>query len=206
MRIYSKTVVLYNTFIGGVRYEKMVVLLITVAILLSSAGCGKQKKASARQPKRDYSEFAGIVEDTKSWYDELMAMPIASADMSEDQLRKLAADAFRINLSFTWTPTTDISYEFTLLERTSTVEIPAGMAYAGMFYNNNNARGNIWKVLLSHYPAPTSRPDMFSAAFGSAAGELDLKPLANGKNTIHIYARLSNGELLEVYRTVLKVD
>jgi hypothetical protein len=61
-------------------------------------------------------------------------------------------------------------------------------------------------VLLSHYPAPTTTPAVFSMAFGSAAGELDLKPLANGKNTIHIYARLSNGELLEAYQTVLKVE
>lgn len=33
-----------------------------------------------------------------------------------------------------------------------------------------------------------------------------LAPYANGKNTIHIYARLSNGELLEVFNTILKTD
>ena len=36
--------------------------------------------------------------------------------------------------------------------------------------------------------------------------QLDLKPYANGSNTIHIYARLSNGELLEAFQTVLKVE
>ena len=59
-------------------------------------------------------------------------------------------------------------------------------------------------VLLSYCPAPTTRPDVFSMAFGSEVSELDLKSLANGSNTIHIYARLSNGELLEAFHTVLK--
>ena len=429
--------------------KKLLALLMIFATLLSFVACGageEEAPAVTTQPKRDYSEFAGIVEDTKTWYDELMAMPIASDDMTEEELRQLAADAFRINLSYTWTPTQSLSYEFTLLERTTAVDIPNGIAYAGMFYNNNNARGNIWKVLqyydpetgavdmealgsnhfmvlssacsygllqawnrvsnshgltgmdsynqsgsnialvgpytyepheysfahgdgtpriiekngeqvmcesyaavkiadglyssssyhvmmcsatpvvfrwsngkidleqsymlvheqrnsdetitqgngvqmrllgtvnkkytfkdlldkgyvpftckeftgeepvepgevwlgtqtskveagqaltaqeifsnqvwgnynvctlevqvkdangnvlLSHCPAPTTRPDVFSMAFGSAAGELDLQPLANGTNTIHIYARLSNGELLEAYQTVLKVE
>lgn len=33
-----------------------------------------------------------------------------------------------------------------------------------------------------------------------------LTPYANGKNTIHIYARLSNGELVEAFNTILKTD
>ena len=31
-------------------------------------------------------------------------------------------------------------------------------------------------------------------------------PLANGTNTIHIYVRLSNGELIEAFNTILKFD
>ena len=142
--------------------KRLFVLLMTFATLLSFAACGageEETPAVTTQPKRDYSEFAGIVEDTKTWYDELMAMPIANENMTEDELRQLAADAFRINLSFTWTPTQELSYEFTLLERTTGVDIPAGIAYAGMFYNNNNARGNIWKV-LQYYDPETGAVDM----------------------------------------------
>ena len=32
-----------------------------------------------------------------------------------------------------------------------------------------------------------------------------IDPYANGKNTIHIYARLSTGELVEAFQTVLKL-
>lgn len=143
--------------------RKLLTALLALAMLLTMAACGGapagEEALPTTEPKRDYSAFAGIVEDPKSWYDELMAMPIANDEMTEDELRKLAADAFRINLSFNWTPTQSLSYEFTLLERTTAVDIPAGQAYAGLFYNNNNARGNIWKV-LQYYDPETGAVDM----------------------------------------------
>ena len=66
-----------------------------------------------------------------------------------------------------------------------------------------NAEG---QVLLTYDAPPISRPDQFSVAFGSGASELNLQPYANGSNTIHIYARLSNGELLEAYSAPLKIE
>lgn len=143
--------------------KRILAIFLIFALSLSLfAGCGapqEETPAPSTEPKRDYSEFAGIVADPKSWYDELMAMPIANDSMTEDELRQLAADAFRINLSFTWTPTQDISYDFTLLERTTPISLPKGMAYTGLFYNNNNARGNIWKV-LQYYDPETGAIDM----------------------------------------------
>jgi hypothetical protein len=32
-----------------------------------------------------------------------------------------------------------------------------------------------------------------------------MEPYANGKTTIHIYARLANGELKEAFHTILKI-
>ena len=143
--------------------KRILVAFLTLAMCLSGfTGCSapaEETPAPTTEPKRDYSQFAGIVADTKTWYDELMAMPIANENMTEEELRKLAADAFRINLTFTWTPTRDISYEFTLLERTTAMSMPAGIAYTGLFYNNNNARGNIWKV-LQYYDPETGAVDM----------------------------------------------
>lgn len=142
--------------------RSVVACLIVVFSLSLFAGCGGAPEESivpSTEPKRDYSKFAGIVEDAKTWYDELMSMPIANENMTEDELRQLAVDAFRINLSFTWTPTQDISYDFTLLQKTNPVTMPSGIAYSGMFYNNNNARGNIWKV-LQYYDPETGAMDM----------------------------------------------
>lgn len=142
--------------------KKTIAFILAMMTVISLVACGGGDNAEPTYPtqeKKDYSAYAGIVEDTKSWYDELMAMPIANENMTEEELRKLAADAFRINLSFTWTPTQALTYEFTLLERTTGVDIPKDIAYAGLFYNNNNARGNIWKV-LQYYDPETGAVDM----------------------------------------------
>ena len=103
--------------------------------------------------------YAGIVHDPKTWYDQLMALPIANDSMTEAELRQLCVDAMRLNLTFTWTPTMDINYSFTLLERTSEVYLPAHIAYSGLFYCNNNARGNVWKA-LQYYDHETGAMDM----------------------------------------------
>ena len=144
--------------------KRIFAMLLVCALCLGLlAGCGSEKPSQTptptTEPQRDYSQFSGIVEDPKTWYDALMAMPIANDSMTEDELRKLAADAFRTNLSFTWTPSQPLSYEFTLLQRTTSMDLPAGIAYSGLFYNNNNARGNIWKV-LQYYDPDTGTVDM----------------------------------------------
>ena len=62
--------------------RKILTVLLAFAMLLSMAACGGapagEEALPTTEPKRDYSEFAGIVENTKSWYDQLMAMPIAT--------------------------------------------------------------------------------------------------------------------------------
>ena len=99
----------------------LILAVLTVISLLAACGDTAPKATKPASTERDYSEFAGIVADPKTWYEDFMALPVANENMTEDELRKLAADAFRINLSFTWTPTQDLSYEFTLLERTTAV-------------------------------------------------------------------------------------
>ena len=95
----------------------------------------------------------------------------------------------------------------------SGAELTAQEIFSNQVWGNYNVctlevqvKDTAGNVLLSYSPAPTSRPDVFSMAFGSEISELNLQPYANGSNTIHIYARLSNGELLEAYKTVLKVE
>jgi len=133
--------------------KKWIALILCVLTVLSLFGCGEKAPESTKTPKRDYSAFAGYVQDPKTWYDELMALPIANENMSEDELRQLCVAAMRFNLTFPWTPTMDINYSFTLLERTSEVSLPANKtAYSGLFYCNNNARGNVWKALRYYDP------------------------------------------------------
>ena len=140
--------------------KKIFSLMLCFAMLIGLVGCGNEEApAPSTAPKRDYSMFAGIVADTQTWYNELMALPIANENMTEQELRQLCVDAMRMNLTFTWTPTMDINYSFTLLERTSEVTLLRGTAYSGMFYCNNNARGNVWKA-LNYYDHETGAMDI----------------------------------------------
>ena len=75
--------------------KKLIALLLAVMTVLSLfAACGGDT-ATETQPeatKKDFSEFEGIVADPKTWYETFMALPIANADMTEEELRQLAVD------------------------------------------------------------------------------------------------------------------
>ena len=149
--------------------KRIFALILCLLSVFSLFGCGAEEVPETTadtsslvpevQVKPDYSAFANIVADPKGWYDGLMALPIANDSMTEEELRQLCVDAMRYNLTFTWTPTMDISYSFTLLERTSEVYLPYKIAYSGLFYCNNNARGNVWKALY-YYDTETGTLDI----------------------------------------------
>ena len=170
--------------------KKLIALLLAVMAVLSLfAACGGDT-ATETQPaatEKDFSEFEGIVADPKTWYDTLMAIPVATPDMTEDELRQLCVDAFKANASFTWTPTKEISYTFTLLEKSSDIVLPTGIAYAGMFYCNNVAKGNVWKA-LQYYDVETGVMDI-EAMNGS---ELAVLSSACAKSVEWALARVSN--------------
>lgn len=175
--------------------KKILALTLALLAILSLCACGGEtapQETQPTEPAKDYSQYAGIVHDTKTWYDTLMAMPIASPDMTEQELRQLCSDAFRMNQTFTWTPTTDISYSFTLLERTSEVFLPKGIAYAGMFYCNNVAKGNVWKA-LEYYDHETGALDI--EAMGDEM--LNIMSSACAKGCEWAWARISNSTGLQ---------
>ena len=138
-------------------------LLCAVLSLGIFAGCNtapaETEPPIVTEPKKDYSSYAGIVADTKTWYDTLMNLPIANENMTEEELRQLCVDAFRINMTFTWTPTIDVNYSYTLLERTSTYYLPKGIAYSGLCYASGYERGNVWKA-LKYYDLETGALDV----------------------------------------------
>ena len=141
----------------------MTLVLCTLMAFGMFAGCNKEPEVTEpvaeTGPQKDYSQYAGIVADTKSWYDQLMALPIANENMTEEELRQLCVDAFRINLTFTWTPTTDVRYSYTLLEKTREYILPRGIAYSGLCYASGYERGTIWKV-LKYYDKETGALDV----------------------------------------------
>jgi len=131
------------------------------------------------EPK-DYSRYAGIVEDPKGWYEDFMALPIANADMTEEELRQLCVDAFRANLTFQWTPTQEVSYSYTLLDRDYEAVLPVGNAYSGLCYSAGSSTGpcgTIWKI-LPYYDVETGALD--TAAMGNKVVNIISSACANG--------------------------
>ena len=164
--------------------KKFIALLLSILTVLSLFGCGPAVPADTSAPEtaapqetevppepsepKDYSAFAGIVEDPKAWYEKFMALPIANADMTEEELRKLCVDAFEMNLTFQWTPNQPISYTYELLDKYYDVNLPTGNAYAGLCYATGIAKatfGTIWKI-LPYYDVETGVLD--TAAMGEA--------------------------------------
>lgn len=150
--------------------KRIIAFLLCLVTLFGLIGCNAGSTQAPTETelgpevveKKDYSKWANIVHDPKTWYDEFMALPIANADMTTDELRQLCVDAFKANLSFHWTPNQEIVYTYELLDRYSDVVLPVGIAYSGLFYATgitNTSRGNIYKM-LNYYDHETGVVDI----------------------------------------------
>lgn len=144
--------------------KKFLALLLSLVMTCALFACdfGNASTTPEAVPQKDFSQFAGIVAEPKAWYDTLMAMPIANENMTEQELRQLCVDAFKMNLTFCWTPNTTITYTYTLLGRESDVRLPSRMAYSGLAYATGIANatcGNVWKI-LPYYDYETGALDV----------------------------------------------
>lgn len=132
--------------------KKFLALLLVFLIAVSTLACDSVDPSTIPETveKKDYSKFAGIVEDPTTWYDNFMQLPVANENMTEQELRQLCVDTFKADLTFCWTPNAEITYTYELLDRYYDVRLPYGLAYSGLFYATgiqNATCGNIWKVL-----------------------------------------------------------
>lgn len=142
-------------------------LILCFASLLSLIACKAEPEAPAgpvpeTTEAKDYSNLAGIVADPKGWYEDFMALPIANDQMTEQELRQLACDAFKANMTFQWTPNAPIIYTYELLDRYSDVSLPTGIAYSGLCYCTgvaNATNGTLYKI-LNYYDPETGALDI----------------------------------------------
>lgn len=178
--------------------KRIFAMLLSLVLCLGLfAGCDNTEPTPTETEKKDYSQYAGIVEDPKTWYEEFMALPIANEDMTEDELRQLCADAFKANLSFTWTPTQEIMYDFVILDRTRSVVLPKGIAYSGLSYNSSNDKGTLWKV-LDYYDPETGALDI-EAMDGK---HLNIIGSACTRGILWAYARVSNSHKIDMLPSI----
>lgn len=96
------------------------------------------------------------VADPVTWAD-INAIPIADPSMSLTQLRKICTDFMRLQLSFAWTPSQDLSYSVA----GKTVYLNAGAVYGGLPYVSSTF-GNLYKV-MEYYDEKTGVMDVSAA-------------------------------------------
>jgi len=101
------------------------------------------------------------VAEPLSW-DKINAIPIANDSMTEDELRKICTDFFRLTLSFSWTPNAPVDYIITKKNRR--VLLNTGMVYGGLPYVTGGA-GNLYKM-MNYYDPETGLMDIQTLGCG----------------------------------------
>ena len=131
--------------------KRVIAFILCVLTVFSLFACGKDASSTPEPSEtKDYSEFAGIVADPKTWVENFESLPIANENMTTDELRQLACDAFKANLTFQWTPNAPVNYTYELLDNYTDVYLPTGKAYSGFCYAtgiDGATSGTIYKVL-----------------------------------------------------------
>lgn len=92
-------------------------------------------------------------------------------------------------------------------------DLRAGDIFAYVLYANYNVCGvkvevksPDGKALRSYYPFVATQPKVLYTSITGGLNRKLVEPYADGKNTIHVYAQLSNGELVEAFHTVLRME
>lgn len=145
--------------------KKWIAIFLCLAAILGLCACGEAAAPAETEPgpeqveKKDYSQWAGIVHDPKTWYEAFMALPVANDQMTEEELRQLCVDAFAANMTFHWTPNKAITYDYKLLENVSQVSLEPGIAYSGLAYATGKSSGMVYKI-LKYYDLETGVLDV----------------------------------------------
>lgn len=154
-------------------------------LLNTNSAADNDKKAALKELCKRYStimqswdlpdldaQYNDVVYDAVTWYDEFQNLPVANKDMSEAELRQLVVDAFRLQLSFKWTPNSTFKYldyenDYTTLEP-NVVYTGTPYCMSTIYFDKNNdgivdeaelsqGKGigcsNLFKVLKYYDPA-----------------------------------------------------
>lgn len=131
---------------------KRILFAVLALLLLCLPACGRlepmadtatEEKSGGK--KREYP----VVHDPLTW-ERINALPLATDDMTEDELRKLCTDYMRLQLTFEWTPSKDL--EYTLGGIGKAMSFSRGRVYGGLPYRSLNANGNLYTVMEFYDP------------------------------------------------------
>ena len=117
--------------------RRFFILFLTLAFLLGCAGCAAKTKVAVPTPLRR---------------EDIDAIPVATDTMTEEQLRQIVLDFFRLQLTFQWTPAED--FDYTIVCYDEECKIKAGTVYAGLPYQGGEGNGNLY-IAMEYYDPKT---------------------------------------------------
>jgi len=149
---------------------KKLCLLLAMALTLPMISCGSALPTTETDPETETitREKTDMTKDESYDYpavcdklslEAINAFPVASSDMSEEELRRLCVDFFAYCQSFAWTPSED--YTYTIRSKNRDVTLNRGTVYGGLPYVTSG-RGNIYR-LMEYYDEETGVVDVKKA-------------------------------------------
>ena len=108
--------------------KRSICLFLALVCAVSLAGCGSRSVQKA-------------VPTPLTW-EAIDAIPIATADMTEEQLRQIVLDFFRLQLTFQWTPKESFAYSIVTYKEPRSFS--SGVVYAGLPYQGRSLAGNLY--------------------------------------------------------------
>lgn len=140
--------------------QRFFAVILCLCTLLSLAACAKveplvltsttetaeikTEEKKTEEPKKTYPK----VTDTLTW-DRINAVPVATADMTEDELRDVVLQYFELAQTFAWTP--DKGYQYVITTSDKSVTLPSNQIYGGMPYVTNGL-GNLYRWMDFYDP------------------------------------------------------
>ena len=118
---------------------KRLALLSIAIILLFVCACGANEQTPSQTTEPTTAKIQTDVAEPLTW-EKILAIPVATDDMSEQELRQICLDALRLQLTFGWTPNVETYYHNSMYEKT----FYPGKVYGGIPYNSR-CFGNIYK-------------------------------------------------------------
>lgn len=156
--------------------KRILSFVVALTLMLSLVACGG---GSTETPETTVEKIKTDVAEPLSW-DKINAIPVANDSMSEEQLRQICLDFMRLQLTFGWTPSQQVTYKGTT--NTEKTFYP-GKVYGGIPYMSVHF-GNIYTA------ADYCDPDN---------GVMDL---SGGAQTIDLFANQCSSAMFWAYARV----
>ena len=119
--------------------KRLFSVILCLCIFVSLCACGGNTAEPVETTKPAAPKEKTNVAEPLTW-EKINAIPIANDSMTEEQLRQICIDTFRLQLTFGWTPSESTDYNSGMSDKT----FYKGQVYGGPPYQSGRF-GNIYK-------------------------------------------------------------